>query len=129
MAHPVGVSAQVARFVVGEHLTDRRLLGRFAHQHGHTAFAALVRGFGSMVMDVCRRRLRHEQDAEDVFPIAFRVFVRLSAVAHSDEEGDGRMAAPRRVRRSPPPTAARTAGASLSRRLELWDVRGCGVLR
>jgi len=129
LAHPVGVSAQVARFAVGEHLTDRRLLGRFAHQHGHAAFAALVRGSGSIVMDVCRRRLRHEQDAEDDFAIAFSAFVRVRAVAHSNGEGNGRMAALRRVRHPPPPTAARTAGASLSRRLDVWDVRGCGVLR
>jgi hypothetical protein len=39
------------------------------------------------------------------------------------------MAAPRRVRHPPPPTAARTASASPSRRRDLWDVRGCGVLR
>jgi hypothetical protein len=105
------------------------LLGRFVLPHEQAAFAVLGRGCGSMELDVCRRRLRHEQDAEDVFAIAFPVFVRLRAVAHSDEEGDGRMTAPRRVRHPPPPTAARTAGASLSRRLDVWDVRGCGVLR
>jgi RNA polymerase sigma factor (sigma-70 family) len=93
-------------------LTDAQLLTRFVADRDEGAFAALVRRHGPMVLGVCRRVLRHEQDAEDAFQATFLTLARkapslrqraavagwLYEVAHRTAVEAGRARARRRGR-------------------------------
>src|SRR6266404_1043682 len=63
----------------GERASDRELLGRFATSGDEAAFELLLLRHGPMVLGVCRRLLRHSQDAEDAFQATFLTLVRKAA--------------------------------------------------
>jgi RNA polymerase sigma factor (sigma-70 family) len=77
MANPDIILRHIRKLVVGRNsgnLPDQELLQRFASQRDEAAFETLLQRHGPMVLCLCRRVLRHEHDAEDVFQATFLVF-------------------------------------------------------
>jgi RNA polymerase sigma factor (sigma-70 family) len=56
--------------------SDGELLACFIERREETAFAALLRRHGPMVLGVCQRILRNPHDADDAFQATFLVLVR-----------------------------------------------------
>jgi RNA polymerase sigma factor (sigma-70 family) len=80
--------------------TDRELLQRFAARRDEAAFAALVERHAGLVWGVCRRLLRHEQDAEDAFQAAFLVLAKKAGgIPWRDDVGNWLYAVALRVAR------------------------------
>jgi RNA polymerase sigma factor (sigma-70 family) len=70
-------------------LTDGQLLARFVVCREECAFAALVQRHGPLVWNVCRRVLRHQQDAEDAFQATFLVLARKARSVQKRESVGG----------------------------------------
>src|SRR5579885_2167635 len=82
------VLRHIRKLAATEHVkeqTDVQLLQEFAAQNDQTAFAALVRRHGPMVLELCRNVLRHTQDAEDAFQATFLVLARKATTIHKGE--------------------------------------------
>jgi RNA polymerase sigma-70 factor (ECF subfamily) len=73
LADPTVVSNRYVGSSAYGALSDEQLLECFVRRREEAAFAALVRRYGSMVLGVCRRILRHSHDAEDAFQATFLV--------------------------------------------------------
>src|SRR5439155_20361020 len=65
--------------------SDRQLLHRFASQREEAAFEMLVARHGPAIIGLCRRLLRHEQDAEDVFQATFLTLARKASSIRKPE--------------------------------------------
>src|SRR5262245_5036407 len=84
----VAVLQHIRRLVnteAAQRWTDGELLRRYAVHRDEGAFAALVERHGPMVLGVCRRVLRHDQDTEDAFQAAFLVLARQAGAIRSPE--------------------------------------------
>jgi RNA polymerase sigma factor (sigma-70 family) len=60
-------------------VSDGELLERFIRGHEESAFEALVKRHGPMVLGVCQRILHHRDDAEDAWQATFLVLARKAA--------------------------------------------------
>ena len=60
--HAAGALRRVCELAEAARQSDQDLLRRFAAGREEEAFTALVRRHGPMVLGVCRRVLRREQD-------------------------------------------------------------------
>jgi RNA polymerase sigma factor (sigma-70 family) len=69
----------LCRLLARNGVSDAQLLESFLANHDETAFTALVRRHGPMVLAVCRRLLPNPHDAEDAFQATFLVLVRKAA--------------------------------------------------
>lgn len=67
---------RLAREEQAGQLSDSECLERFRTGRDEDAFTVLVKRHGPMVRGVCRRVLRHAEDAEDVFQATFLVLAR-----------------------------------------------------
>jgi RNA polymerase sigma factor (sigma-70 family) len=68
---------------------DGELLRRVAQTRDSEALAELVRRHSALVWGVCRRRLRHEADAEDAFQAVFLALVRQAPRLDADRPLSG----------------------------------------
>jgi RNA polymerase sigma factor (sigma-70 family) len=68
-----------------EEETDGALLRAFLSERDQSAFEALLRRYGPMVLRVARRTLGHDQDAEDILQAAFMLLVRQAGSIRKQE--------------------------------------------
>src|SRR5262245_32626108 len=79
------VLARIRRTLPQAGPTDGDLLAQFVAAGDDQAFAALLGRHGPMVLSVCRRLARHEQDAEDAFQATFLVLAKKAGAVAKRE--------------------------------------------
>jgi RND family efflux transporter MFP subunit len=115
----------------GNGLSDADLLERYVRQRDEAAFELLLWRHGVLVLNVCRRILHREADAEDAFQATFLAFVRKapSIVRHGSVASwlykvAYRVALEARARARKTAARERAGGESLAIQSEsnsLWD--------
>jgi polysaccharide export outer membrane protein len=75
----MGENAERLLRMVTPSVPDQQLLDLIIQAADETSFTELVRRHGPMVLGVCRRVLKHEQDAEDAFQATFLVLTKRAA--------------------------------------------------
>src|SRR5262245_5085650 len=78
------VVRHVRRLAGAADLTDAQLLRRFVAGREEAAFAALLQRHAPLVMGVCRRVLRRQQDAEDAFQATFLALARHAGAIRTE---------------------------------------------
>src|SRR5579871_6099578 len=76
---------RLADVAAADRLMDAQLLQRFTVAGEEAAFAALMRRYEALVWGVCRRVLRHHQDAEDAFQTTFLTLARRAGSIRKQE--------------------------------------------
>src|SRR5262249_35574111 len=79
-----GIIQRLRRAGLGS-LTDQELLDALVTRRDEAAFETLLRRHGPMVLAVCRRVLRHAQDAEDAFQATFLGLLRKATSVRKRE--------------------------------------------
>ena len=115
----------------GSGLSDAELLERYVRQRDEAAFELLLWRHGVLVLNVCRRILHREADAEDAFQATFLAFVRKApsierrgSVASWLYKVAYRVALEARARARKTAARERAGGESLAIEMEanpLWD--------
>ncbi len=67
---------QITASQPGDGLTDAELVERYVRYRDEAAFELLLWRHGTLVLNVCRRLLPRQEDAEDAFQATFLTFVR-----------------------------------------------------
>jgi RNA polymerase sigma factor (sigma-70 family) len=67
-------------------VSDAALLGHFQSRRDEAAFEVLIARHGPMVLGLCQRLLRQEQDAEDAFQATFLTLARKAGSIRKSEE-------------------------------------------
>src|SRR5215831_13092912 len=73
------------RVALTGHGDDAHLVESFARDADEAAFQRLVLLHGPMVLGLCRRLLRHEQDSEDAFQATFLTLARKARTISNRE--------------------------------------------
>jgi RNA polymerase sigma factor (sigma-70 family) len=95
-------------------LTDAELLHRYRANSDEAAFEALVWRHGGLVLGVCRRLLRREQDAEDAFQATFLAFARAAGtITRAESVGGWLYRVAGRIARKAGAQTARPSGQTL----------------
>jgi len=111
-------------------LSDRQLLDRFIAGRDETAFEAIVRRHGPMVLGVCRRAIADQDDVDDAFQATFLILVRRAgSIRDRDVLGTWLYGVARRVAVRASASARRRRGRErvMAENIEVKDHRVAGA--